>query len=523
MPVPVLSEAQWRELLISYLQQKHKGKRTDPASYLGMQAEALAGVLAMLSKQAQDVDRDGIPAYQTTGGVLQSRCSSEALDGWAFTFGLPSNLGAGRFGRNGAQAASGGRATIYGTPGTPVPTGAALVDASGQVTVTLSAGVTVGVGGTATGVFQAATAGAAGNLSAGTILRWTSPPPGLTYSVTLSTGLSGGYDVEGDLDLLGRLIRHLQAGAKAGTAADIREWAESAQDSAGRSLGIARAYVLVGRSGLGSSDVVITLAGSGAGRDPGPTIQAEVQTWVNAQKAAGDVINVLRPFMPAYDKLKLKFRVVPAVGYGFDWSDAAAAGGPPTGLGVAVSSATTATITLPTATYGTVALAAAYAAGKSPRVQVSLPSYQAAPFQRKVVGTATGVGVITFTLDSSLPAAPSVGDKVYPGGGAVDAVALAALAKVDGCGPSTQSGYQDTLYDSWESVVSIGGLAQAALDAVDASGAKVLVYSPKVGNGVGVQIAVGVGGYTGDDFEPVDNMPGVAPQLAEVLAILVTP
>ena len=44
--------------------------------------------------------------------------------------------------------------------------------------------------------------------------------------------------------------------SKGGTAADIREWAETAEDGAGALVGVVRAYVYPLRDGVGSADVV---------------------------------------------------------------------------------------------------------------------------------------------------------------------------------------------------------------------------------------------------------------------------
>ena len=69
--------------------------------------------------------------------------------------------------------------------------------------------------------------------------------------------------------------------------------------------------------------------------------------------------------------------------------------------------------------------------------------------------------------------------------------------------------------------MSIGRIAQAALGAVDASGARVLVYSPSVGSGAGVTIKVGAGAASGADFMLYDNIPGQGPQLPECQSIIV--
>lgn len=103
----------------------------------------------------------------------------------------------------------------------------------------------------------------------------------------------------------------------------------------------------------------------------------------------------------------------------------------------------------------------------------------------------------------------------------MDPVALAVLSHIDSIGPSQQCGCQDEVTDAWEAIVSVGRIAQAALEAVDATGARVLVYSPSVGAGVGVQIKVGAGSFAADDVPLFDNVPGQGPQLPEAASILV--
>ena len=51
----------------------------------------------------------------------------------------------------------------------------------------------------------AITAGSGGNLPVGTVLRWTSPPAGLASTVTLTTALSDGFDVETNVALALRM------------------------------------------------------------------------------------------------------------------------------------------------------------------------------------------------------------------------------------------------------------------------------------------------------------------------------
>ena len=510
MATKTYTEDEILALLLGALQAAYPRRSVGPKSDLGQLARAVAQTLGAVQSAIRDADRDGVPASEYVDGVLKSRASSARLDEWAVIFGLPSNRAAGAFGRNGATTARYGGGNVVGTPGTVVPGGSLLVDLSGQVQVQLLSGVTVGVSGTIAGVFQATSAGAAGNLAAGTTLRWVSPVAGLASTVSLTTALTGGSDSESDLTLLMRLLDWLRSPPHAGTPADLRRWVVEATDATGASLGINRGYVYKFRRGMCSSDVVITVPGTGSTRDPGGKAAA-AQAYLDARTLPSESVKVVRPYFDPAQRLTITVRGIPSVAGAFDWYSLS---------GIAIVSSTTTVVTILTASIP-MTLISAVAAGRQPRLQFSLPSISPVPFQRRIINT-TIVGFNTlYTLDSALPATPANGDTVYPGGGCVTPLSIAILNYVDNVGPSQQSGLNDKVTDAWEAVVSIGRIAQNALEAVDASGARVLVYSPSVGSGVGVTIAVGNGSPTGDDFLLYDNVPGQGPQLPEVNKIIV--
>ena len=511
MATRTYTESEILALALAALQGAYPGRSVAPGSFLYQVAASLAQTLAAMQSAIADADRDGVPASELVDGILKSRASAARLDEWATVFGLPSNRGAGLFGRNGAFTAQNGAGPVLGTPGTIIPTGALLVDQSGTVQVQLVAGVTIGGGGSVSGAFAATGAGSAGNLAAGTVLRWLSPVPGSAATVTLTTGLSGGYDVESDLDLLARLLRHLQSPPKGGTPADIRTWAEASTDATGASLGIIRGFVFKFRRGMCSSDVVVTQAGSGQSRDPGSVKAAACQDYIDARRLPSESIKVVRPYFPTGQELTIAIKGVPSTAGTFDWNDAG---------GVAIVSGTTTTVVIVTALLPT-SLVSAINSGKKPRIQIPLPSVSPVPYVRRIVsGVISGLNT-TLTLDSALPTSPANSSTVYAGGAAVLPVAIAVLGYVDNVGPSQQSGLQDTVTDAWEAVVSVGRIAQAALGATDTSGARVLVYSPGVGDGVGVTIAVGNGSPGSSDYVLTDNVPGQGPQLPEVKQIIV--
>ena len=509
---PVYTEDQIFDLALAYLSAQYPDKATHEKSFLGQLARALAQLVGALQEKIKAAADDSIPALQVDiDGEIRSRCSAEALDAWAYVFGLVSNRGAGVYGRNGTQPATGGAGTPTGTAGTFVAAGSTLTDPTGTVVVFVATAFTLPPPGPVT--FNAVTTGTKSNLPAGTKLRWQSPPMGLVAEVTLTTALTNGLDEEGDLELILRLLRRLQRPPKGGTAADYRAWTEAALNSVGVSLGIKRAYVFPLKAGIGSVSVLITQAGSGASRDPGATVAAQVLAFLTNLRIATDTVYVMRPYFPADQKLGITVVVVPQSAYQFDWDD-------PSPPFVVSYSGTALVINGAVPTPG---LQAALDNLAKPRLQFSLPGYSPLPQQVRALSYAANTpttGQCTITLEAALPAAPAGGDRVYPGGGAVAPVAQNILAYIDSVGPSNQSGFADPL-DQWESIVSVSRIAQTAIVALTGDSLPAIIYSPKVGLGTGVTIKVGTAATSADDVPLFDNLPGVGPQLPETAWIIV--
>lgn len=516
------TEDQLVELALTYFQQQPtlRTRGLGPRQYLGEKARALGQLLAHVQAGIKDVDGDIVPGYLETGpdGVRRPRNSSRALDDWAFVLGLPSNRAPGAYGRNGSQAATGGVATPTGAVGTVVGANEPIVDPTSKIALQSVDGFVLPV--TSIGI-QAVTVGSAGNLPAGTKLRWLSPVAGLVETLVLTTGLTGGYDVEDDLHLAERIILWLQSPPKGGTAVDYRRWAEGAVDSVGRSLGISRAYAFPWRNGVLSVDMVITQSGTGSGRDPGAIKQAQVQAFLDSLRIVTDSVRVLRPWFPASDRFRTRVRGVPNVGYKFDYDD----GGVPMTVVSGAAGALSFVINNGTPP---ARLQTAILNGERPRLQFYTPSLGPIPRQLRAVAFQADTpapGQCTIQLAAALPTNLTLGDPVYAGGPAVEPVALAVLAEIDSIGPSKQSGYADTVTDSWRAVVAVSALARAALDAFGDDGRKCLSYSQQVGQGVGITFSVNGGAFAGADLQLFDNAPPALgdPQLPECTFIWVTP
>lgn len=495
-----------------------------PRTWTGQQARALADLLSDILSDAKKVDDDAIPGtyVDAATGVTRTRNSSLSLESWAYALAIPSSV-AGKFGRRGATAAKGGAAVAVGTVGVVIPTAAQLTDPSGKIIISVRAGITVDANPALNGItLDAATTGSQGSLPAGTKLRWSSPPPGLASTVTLTTALSGGYDIEDDVGLAMRIIEKLQAPLRGGTAADYRFFSENAQDSAGRIIPVDRGYPLPGRNGTGTVDICITQAGTGSGRDPGATVAAQVATFVDTVRPVGDGgFRIVRPFFDSAQKLTIKIRIKPATGFGFDYDDSQGTVTATTSTGSTGTSLVIATTSPPAA------LTAAFNLGSKPRIQVPIAGY-ALPHVARVTAIATNTpsGKTTLTLDTALPADPGSGVAVYAGGAAVLPVAIAALGYVDSVGPSRGSGAAPA-NDVWDDAVSVARLGAAAILATDDAGQPVCVTTPNIGNDTGIAtepgvlIKIGSGSFTADDFQLFDNDIAQGPQLPEVASLLV--
>ena len=377
MPVQLYTEDALFGAAMGYFRALFAGAPTpidlSDRSFLGLLSRSFARVMVLAQLQILQAGNDSVPAYQQDAdGNIRSRCSSEALDAWAFVFGLPSGK-PGVYGRRGATIATGGAGLPIGVAGTVIPVGSQATDATGQIIVQTTALVTLAGSPNSVPVrFVTKTTGAQANLPVATQLTWTAPAAGLTSSITLSAGLSGAEDLESDTELVSRLLQRLQQPPRGGTAADYRYWAEESTDSNGALLDILRAFVFPERSGMGSVDLVPTLAGKGQGRSPTTDMIAAVQAFVNKLRPVTATVNVFAPYMPAGNALRVRVRATPSAAkngtYAWDWLD----GGIST------------TITAHTANTVTVAsipglLQTAYLTGGSPRLQVVLSGASGEP------------------------------------------------------------------------------------------------------------------------------------------------
>ena len=502
MAITVYTEQQIFDSAIGYFRLAFPSADLSDRGYFGLLARAFARFFSLTQQQILQVNYDAIPAYQQDAdGNVRSRTSSEALDFWAFVFGLSSGV-AGVYGRRGATISTGGSGTPSGVAATLIPAGSTLTDSTGQIFVQTTAAVTLdGPPNTQTVPVVSTTTGAAANLPVGTVLSWQPAIANVDPTMTLTAALVGAEDRESDVDLLARILRRIQLPPRGGTANDYRNWAEESTNlTTGASLGIERGYVYPLRSGLGTVDVVPLQNGSGSGRIPGAATLINLLAYLNSVRPVTATVNVVAA-LPIAIRVRVRVVASPNKGgtYLYDWNDQ--------GLATAITNPDSVNKTIDCA--APTNLKAAVDAGQQPRIQIinSFAGESPLPFQARVLSYVAGTPD-TLTLDS-FPANGPVGgaDYFWAGGGVVDLVASRLLDYVDGVGPSRQSGYADTL-DAWEADVTLARIADVVMETKDSDGTRMILDIPKLATN-GITIAVGAGAFAAVSYAPRDVGSGV--------------
>lgn len=491
---------------MGYFRERFPGFDLSDRGSLGLLARGFARFFVQAQYQILQVDQDRVPAYQLDAdGNVRSRCSSEALDAWAFVFGLPSGV-AGVYGRRGATISTGGVGIPSGTAGTVVPAGTLARDPTGLIVVQTTATITLsGTPNTIPALFVSVTTGAQANLPAGTTLTWESPPPGLSDKVTLTQALIDAQDTETDAELVARLLRRIQTPPKGGTAADYRTWGEEATDSNGAPLSIFRAYPYPLRGGLGTVDVVAVLRGSGIGRQPPAGIITALQAYLNKVRPITATVTAYAPSMLAANALRLRVKATPTTAknnlYSWDWNDG--------GTSTTITAHTSTTITVAAVP---AALSSAFALGVSPRIQIiiSTAGGSALPFVARVTNI---VGTV-ITLDTPFTVAPTDAvDYFWAGSAVVLPIAQRILSYCDSLGPSRRSGYADP-NDAWQDSVLMEELAEIVMSTRDSDGTLMVDSMPGYTSGTATLVAVGAGAFSFSEYKARDAIPGTGPELA---------
>ena len=188
-----------------------------------------------------------------------------------------------------AAVAARGVATLTGTAGAALLTGASLKHKATGTLLTATASATIGSGGSVTVAVAAATAGAAANGLSGpcTLI---SPPTGMDATATLSTAMAGGTDLEKPEAVLARLLELLRNPPAGGSPADYRRWALEVP-------GVANAIVLPKRRGVATVDVCITAADG----LPSAAVIAACASWIEDRRPATAEVFVYAPVVRTVD------------------------------------------------------------------------------------------------------------------------------------------------------------------------------------------------------------------------------
>ena len=175
-----------------------------------------------------------------------------------------------------------GTCSVSGAPGSVIPQGTQLVDATGlQFISTVPFVLDV----SATGLLpiSSVAAGIAGNLPIGAALTFVSAPIGI-QSAAVVVALTGGTAVEADADLTTRILAEIRNPPSGGNVFDYKRWATSV-------AGVTDAYVFPLRRGAGTVDVAIeTLGGI-----PSDALIADVQAYIDTVKPVTASVVVIKP------------------------------------------------------------------------------------------------------------------------------------------------------------------------------------------------------------------------------------
>ena len=467
MAITIPSDSEVAALVFAYFRAAFPGRDLSNDSFLGKTAHVMAQTLSGLLRATANVDKDSPPS---------SNSSAQALDNWAFFLALSD--GDGGIGRKVAIPATGGTSNFTGINGTAFPDGAVAVAPDGVTLIETSGAFLIPGIPPATGFvlgnLVAQTPGIAGNLPAGSILVWQSAPGGADATITLITPLTGGAEQESDSDLLARILERLQNPPRGGAAADYRYWAESAPGG-----GIYRAYVYPHRNGLGTVDVVATVAGSGAGRAPSAAQLTAVSEYINGTALTGGLrpvtaqgVRVMAPVTTQTVSVLISGIEPSGPAYAWDWIGST--------FGYTVDTWTVgppAKIRFNTIAHSTLtsAIDAAILTGSpqttGPRLQFVTAGGPVLPFYPRCVAHAVVSGKTEVTLDSTTPlsagwVAPAVGAAIYPVGPITVALAPALLSYIDSLGPSRLSGFAD-INDQWSDKAIIAEGMRLTMDVRD--------------------------------------------------------
>lgn len=180
------------------------------------------------------------------------------LDRWAYVWGITRKPG----------SFSNGYASFTGVNDTSIPAGTQIQSSGGVIYETLAEGVIAA--GTVTIAIQCIEIGPIGNLPDGTALQLLSPSEYFDSEAEAVGDITGGSNIEGDKELLSRILQRIQEPPMGGSKNDYVRWALEATDNAGVSLGCTGAWCFAPEDAPEVSAGIVRLVIKVAGADPVP-------------------------------------------------------------------------------------------------------------------------------------------------------------------------------------------------------------------------------------------------------------
>jgi uncharacterized phage protein gp47/JayE len=258
--------------------------------------------------------------------MLPDTAKAEYLARWTALYQFPQKAAAGSLGLHVLQ--------VTGTAGAAVPLDSQLSHADGTLYRISEAAVIGGLNSVLASV-AAVSLGRQTNKVAGELLTFTVPPPDVDAQATLVGDLTDGVDTEDEEVYRERFLAHLSDPPEGGAVSDYVEWARSVP-------GVLSAYVYRNRRGLGTIDVAVLGAGSGAERVIADL--SRVAALIEAKRPANVADYLVLTTVPQPQDITIRIGIDETT-YGWDWDDQ----GLDTGWIITAEDAVGKTITVPAA------------------------------------------------------------------------------------------------------------------------------------------------------------------------------
>lgn len=330
-----------------------------------------------------------------------------------------------RKGAVGASKASGLR--VFGDVGATVPSGEALTHTASGLQFQTASGGTIPSAGYLDVDVEAVSTGEQTNLETGEELQFDSTPADLEQVCRLVLDLEGGLDREDAGPYRTRILNRWQEPAAGGNRNDWEQWLLESENY------VAYGYVLPGRNGAGTVDLVALKDGSGSERLLDSGERTAVDGYVDDLRPVSATQRVLEV---TEDETDVEVRVLPVSdpAYAFDWTDA-------TPMVVATWTAGTRTLT--------------FSADRPSSMAVGhrlIIDNAASDGVEHVIEALSGTDAVV--LEEAPSFTPTASDNVYSGGPLVQPARLAILALIDELGPANES----SQYGPWEGTLRTSSL-----------------------------------------------------------------